>query len=682
MAGCGRGPAESYGQKLPDQVDRITALFDAHLGLVTDVRDLYRDRVTLEREYAAKLAIIAKKALEKKNKAAVSLVLGDSPTKPYDDDTVRQNTLDHAYSQIIMSMSDAAQDHIRLADTLTNQVVEPLRMLERHHDDTKKKQTQYYQKLLGERDRLYQDRVKYDEDYAELEVYRQKQEHAQQQQDRHADRAVRQYEQQRIDVLTSKNVYLVSIAVANGTKAKFYNEDLPTLEDDLQTKLVNACARILLQAQTVQGAHQDALRDRLGSATVAIDGIRPDRDQNVFMDHNVRPFTIPHDWAFEPCAGHYDTDEMCVEPVAKVFLQNKLARSRHKVMELEPVLAVKRGELDKYAALVAEYSAGNTPGNVDDAVNSYLDAKQHLAFLSTSEMVLRVEMDTIVAALGDDEGGESPHSFKSSSFSIPTTCGYCKASIWGLSKSGKTCKACGLSVHAKCELKVPAECPGTGTRGEHALTKPSEMVVDTRKTNSSTPPRSETSSKSYLRMPRRIGRVSLSHTPARVLFDFVASSPFELDVSEGGTVHILEEDDGYGWVKVVNDREARGLVPASYLDIDTENVVASERKVGVGEVMSAREDRGSGQFGTSSPSLQMYVPTHTTSVRVIYDYTAQTPEELSIVEGETIELSSGPHGGENFAEGWWEGHDKDGRKGIFPSNYVYGAEWAFGLVWS
>lgn len=26
----------------------------------------------------------------------------------------------------------------------------------------------------------------------------------------------------------------------------------------------------------------------------------------------------------------------------------------------------------------------------------------------------------------DDEGGSSPHDFKSSSFSIPTTCGYCK----------------------------------------------------------------------------------------------------------------------------------------------------------------------------------------------------------------------------------------------------------------
>ena len=29
-----------------------------------------------------------------------------------------------------------------------------------------------------------------------------------------------------------------------------------------------------------------------------------------------------------------------------------------------------------------------------------------------------------------------------------------ESTIWGLSKQGKTCKACGLCVHTKCELKV------------------------------------------------------------------------------------------------------------------------------------------------------------------------------------------------------------------------------------
>lgn len=41
----------------------------------------------------------------------------------------------------------------------------------------------------------------------------------------------------------------------------------------------------------------------------------------------------------------------------------------------------------------------------------------------------------------------SPHAF-----AVPIC--IAQSSIWGLSKQGKTCKACGISVHAKCELKV------------------------------------------------------------------------------------------------------------------------------------------------------------------------------------------------------------------------------------
>lgn len=32
------------------------------------------------------------------------------------------------------------------------------------------------------------------------------------------------------------------------------------------------------------------------------------------------------------------------------------------------------------------------------------------------------------------------------------------------------------------------------------------------------------------------------------------------------TVHVLEEDDGSGWVKVADESGGKGLVPASYLE--------------------------------------------------------------------------------------------------------------------
>jgi hypothetical protein len=42
-------------------------------------------------------------------------------------------------------------------------------------------------------------------------------------------------------------------------------------------------------------------------------------------------------------------------------------------------------------------------------------------------------------------------------------------------------------------------------------------------------------------------------------------------------------------------------------------------------------------------------------VQAIYPYVAQGADELGLQEGESIELTSGPTGGQNFGNGWWEG---------------------------
>lgn len=58
-------------------------------------------------------------------------------------------------------------------------------------------------------------------------------------------------------------------------------------------------------------------------------------------------------------------------------------------------------------------------------------------------------------------------------------------------------------------------------------------------------------------------------------------------------------------------------------------------------------------------------------MRSLYTWEGDGGDELPLTEGATYELSAGPNGGENYADGWWEGYDPaSGRKGIFPSNYV------------
>ncbi|KAG0700444.1 hypothetical protein DFH29DRAFT_1055069 [Suillus ampliporus] len=643
----------SYGQLLPDQVDRISSLFDAHLDLLADVRELYRDRAVLEREYAVKLQQLAKKASEKKNKNALLLVVGDNPTKGCTESAHLSNnsTLNHAYSEILSSMSTSAQDHINLAEALTSQVTERLKAVERRNDDYKKKQTQFYHKIVAGRDKIYAERIKaskqkYDADCAEVQIYRQKQSgHVH---DRHAERSARQYDQQKLDMLNSKNAYIISTATANSVKMKFYTEDLPSLEDffqELQTRLVMDFVAVVTEAQSIQMSHQDVLKDSLATVSAALIKVQPDKDQALFIDSNVRPFSIPDDWVFEPCSNHYDTGDICIDPAPKVFLQNKLVRARAKLRELNPALEQKRTDVEKYRGLVAAYATDNTIGDAGDAMNSYLDTAHEVTSLSTSACVLNSEINTIADVLGGDEGGSSPHAFKSSAFSIPTTCGYCKVSIWGLSKQGKTCKGCGLSVHSKCELKVPAEC-GNAYRASEILQSPSSALSRSESrspvSNSRESPMPSTSMP-----PNTSPHAEESNRLALVIFGFAASSSFELNVTEGAVVRVLEEDDGSGWVKVADSDGEKGLVPATYL-----------------------EDAGGRPFGTTAPSQQNSQQASGVYVRALYDYQAQELEELTIHEGDFVELSSGAKGGQNYAEGWWEGFSRDRKKGIFPSNYV------------
>ncbi|EPQ50992.1 hypothetical protein GLOTRDRAFT_141152, partial [Gloeophyllum trabeum ATCC 11539] len=643
---------QSYGSNLPDQVELIADVSTKQLELLSDVRDLYRDRAALERDYAVKLQALASKASEKKSKNITPLVLGTEPTKAWDENVIQRSSLNNAYDQLISSLNESAEDHITLADGLNSKVADALKTTESKHAELKKKQMQFFQKLLTERDRVYSERAKskqkYDEECMELEAYRQKQGRAQD--DRHADRAARQYEQQQNDMLNSKNIYLVSIEIANKVKSKFYNEDLPALENqfqNLQTQLINQLTEILSQAQDLHVAHLDALKGRIANVQDRLKKVDAKRDQDLFIDHNIRPFAPPSDWQFEPCKSHYDTGDLSVEPGPKVFLQNKLSKCRGKLQELAPLLDTKRNEVERFSKLVTAYTDDASLGNTGDVLDSYLDAQHQLTSYATSACILQAEIDTIVGALGGDEGAQQPHSFKNSSFSIPTQCGYCKSSIWGLSKQGKTCRLCGLSVHSKCELKVPAECTGSreGRHRSSASISRISTILDRSRIDA---PQTPTAS-SFVQSDSSAHAEEANCPVAKVLFEFSASSPFELSVDDGATVRVLEEDDGSGWVKVGDTSGGKGLVPASYI-----------------QYLNSSELDENGPQANSALSVgdsQKYV-------KGIYDYAAQGTDELDIRVGELIQLTSGPSGGQNYAEGWWEGIDSTGKTGIFPSNYV------------
>jgi hypothetical protein len=152
---------------------------------------------------------------------------------------------------------------------------------------------------------------------------------------------------------------------------------------------------------------------------------------------------------------------MALEDQPKIVLQNKLAKTNIKVAQLSPVLDIKQGELNQLEEVVRSYSSDPTLGDPDKVMESMLGGMTEVVTMANQVTAGTVVIETLVNALGEDQGSLQPHDFKSSAFTIPTQCHHCKSSIWGLSKQGKTCRGCAITVHAKCELKVgrlPSRC--------------------------------------------------------------------------------------------------------------------------------------------------------------------------------------------------------------------------------
>ena len=163
-------------------------------------------------------------------------------------------------------------------------------------------------------------------------------------------------------------------------------------------------------------------------------------------------------------------------------------------------------------------------------------------------------------------------------------------------------------------------------------------------------------------------------TQARVAFEYTATSPYELSIDEGETVKVLEEDDGSGWVKVANNSGGKGLVPASYVEV-----------VGPGEKKSSVTPKTKAQYGVSicfrcfpfrwGPFLRLHDRLAVAAdgrnlwcpltVRGLYDYEATGGDEIGVKEGRMIQLTTGPRGGQNYGDGWWEGQFFSCALGVF-----------------
>ncbi|RUS30762.1 hypothetical protein BC938DRAFT_478989 [Jimgerdemannia flammicorona] len=683
------------------------------IGLLHELRDFVKERAQIEKEYADKLEKLTKRYAVNKNKRKSN---NDKQEKLDEDDEWAwddtESTTFKSWTTILSETESIARSRALFCDKLTTNVTDNLKVIAAKKEEARKK------KLKADRDKAYTDRDSakkaYDDSCEELENLRTKM-------DKTGD--------------TDKNVYLISIDVANAQKRKFFEEDIPALADhlqDLNNSRILAFKSILDTYIELEASCLRETQTHLKIESQTVQAMDPNVDAELFINQcisNTSALEIStkgenvakNQFVFKPWNGGerangtiVDRDASLVNDESTViFLTNVVIKDRKKLTEIEADLEKRWKEVEGLVSQKQKHESANDLPATHDAAENYMEALRHIAVINSFKVRYDTEVAMITEAIGDSALKARGHDFKATSFAIRTTCDYCQATIWGLSKQGFTCKDCGYNCHTKCEMKVPPDCTGikgkiarrvTVTSQSNTLSKsptspnlsPTNTVRSSRSISASSaslqPPTLNASSKPRSTSPATPNpALSKSKTTkqlmATALYDYDADGDDELSVKEGDTLTVLEDDDGSGWIKVRNtpykslSQMAYVYLARSFQDfIYFQQMVfirADPRPLNRQERTSAR---GSFQRITSrsgAPRL-LVVLNHLARIlrrilrvcrqprrksMALYDFKAQNPEELSIRAGDVITLTSKDEGG------WWQGTLK-GRSGIFPENYV------------
>ena len=75
----------------------------------------------------------------------------------------------------------------------------------------------------------------------------------------------------------------------------------------LQRHLVERFVQVLSTTQKLELNHLDSLKSRVADVDAKFHEVDIVKDQDLFINYNIRPFVLPDDLKFEASPIHYDT---------------------------------------------------------------------------------------------------------------------------------------------------------------------------------------------------------------------------------------------------------------------------------------------------------------------------------------------------------------------------------------
>ncbi|KAK2846365.1 hypothetical protein FQN49_005795 [Arthroderma sp. PD_2] len=461
-----------FGAELKDAFKPVNAWVSVGINWLDEIQQFYRDRSVIEKEYAAKLTALCRKYHDRKSKKSSTLSVGDTPVMT--PGSLESASLTTWATQLCALEAEAAARDKFGAD-LVFRVAEPLKQTGVRLEELRKNHADYSSKLEKERDASYSDlkksKGKYDGACQEVENKRKKVESSF---DHGKQKAQISYQNQISEMNNVKNTYLIAINVTNKLKEKYYHEYVPEVLDglqDLNETRVSKLNSIWTLAAELEKDTLSRSDEQVSHVLTEIPRNEPRLDSMMFMRHNTAHWQEPLDMQFEPSPVWHDEPTMVIDEPAKVFLRNLQSKSKSQMKELKAEADKKRREVDNAKKTRQSIREGKDKRDEVEIVRAVFAMQEELHLLDRKKLTGEIEVSTVSSVVGDLSLGAKNHNFRAQTFKIPTNCDLCGERIWGLSAKGFDCRDCGYTCHNKCEMKVPAECPGEQTKEERKKLK-------------------------------------------------------------------------------------------------------------------------------------------------------------------------------------------------------------------
>lgn len=616
----------SIGNELKDSFKPTSKWINNGINWLTDIEEFYRERATIEKEYASKLKELTKRHFEKKAKNSSHLSVGDEPQ-------ITPGSLESAsvvlWNEVLTQTEAMAEEKIYFSKELTSKISDNLVTLKSRSTKVAKQIEAINEYTVNEKtgveDEVNKAKKHYDSLCQSTENARQKNEKSP------GDKHQRKLQEKEVEMNIGKNEYLIKINVSNRLKDKYYYQDTPELLDyfqELNESRVGLLNKLLKNASIIERNSQDRLKEKLHLIDSTIDQNNPKLDIAMFIKHNVIDWKEPADFYFIPCDIWHDDESLITKEPELTELKRRLAINLGDYKKFEDLCLSSKQRLEE-ATAERKKEQDNLTLKFDVQLYESLLCLSRFMKEDTNRVKSEVEIEIIQNFAGD----------KDLSYVAPARQ---KKSKLGFLK-GNHKKSPMISNEAANYDNDTQSLHTVKSAASHATSNSHSGLFNLRRNRAQSNASSTMSNNHTSSISNSVGK-------GKSLYAYDAAGDDEVSLSAGVTFDVIEKDDGSGWTMIHLDDGQEGLVPTSYIEVFS-NIVAN--------------DTG-GSYKKKGPSVAPKRGAKRVQyVEALYDYTADGEDELSISAGDKIVLIQDDTDG----SGWTEG-ENNGERGLFPTSYV------------